>query len=1017
MKIFRSKTALKGMLINCYRKFKSRIYYSNNLEHIKLKISAFEKSQINMDGIFDKLALALQNDDSVYFSKLVKSVKYRIYPKSFDKGKSEALVVSNNCESQKVVVTKVNFFIDAPIEIYILDTFWTLIIGKIFYDEDDFSALCANIIDPDVYIDGKKNLLPSIDFKSLTIFSPYFSQYKKWKKGAVRAIDRLYEAGKDSTLISLDLKRYYYSADIDFNELENYLVSKSKEYKKFIFLHGLIASLYKEYSHKIAAFDSLIGKKQIIIPIGLTSSGVLANYYLKDFDDSIKNQINIEYYSRYVDDIIIVLNIAKNEDFNTKDILLSLFPEDFSQELNVFKLTKKKNIFIQNDKIKLIKTFHDGPKTYIDILKEELKSASEPQLMPDFKVDLKGFLSEVNCVKDEAIKFRDVESVTVDSKTVMSFISSYLSTRKNVVSDFVYAIENDRKKAKRENKYAIIDSKIIEQMQKFFCIDTLFQLFARWNKIFLFSFLINRSSELEISIFDSINSGITGLSLNLDSNYKAKKIHQMQTNIIESLQMLLQIAIASSFAIRFDTKLFKKFVPYEKIKRIAINLRKSNMIDNTCVGFPLANYFTEEIKDYYKIDLTSIGKMCPVFDPLKIKYSPCFIHFSDFCIVENVACIDSINQITFLPQLIKKYEKLTKDIAHTSFFDMKVNSKKDSTYYQHANVKLDTNSSKTELSDIKIAMANMNLENHPVVRVNKKTQKKYINFDYYTSENKEELYSLLNNSFFNEKNYHWYLRKDHDQTVIFAETKNVQKPVDFIVFPEVSVPFLWIPLLEKFSRKSGITVVCGLKHIKIRNRVYNLQATIVPYIDRRNHRNSLVLLREKNDYSPEEKEIIKNNHHLSYEERPKSFYYAVDWNNIKFTSFICYELTDIHARSLMRRKVDLIFACENNADIQYFSNIIESTARDLSCYVVQCNSSAFGDTRILGPFRRIYMTVASISGGEKSTIHIGKINLTELHDFFTEYRKTNITNDYSSLKNKPFDKYKKPSARHIPVKK
>ncbi len=48
-------------------------------------------------------------------------------------------------------------------------------------------------------------------------------------------------------------------------------------------------------------------EEQVILPIGLLSSFVLANHYLKDFDERILHRFKPAYYGRYVDDILMVI--------------------------------------------------------------------------------------------------------------------------------------------------------------------------------------------------------------------------------------------------------------------------------------------------------------------------------------------------------------------------------------------------------------------------------------------------------------------------------------------------------------------------------------------------------------------------------------------------------------------------------------------------------------------------------------------------------------------------------------
>lgn len=88
--------------------------------------------------------------------------------------------------------------------------------------------------------------------------------------------------------------------------------------------------------------------------------------------------------------------------------------------------------------------------------------------------------------------------------------------------------------------------------------------------------------------------------------------------------------------------------------------------------------------------------------------------------------------------------------------------------------------------------------------------------------------------------------------------------------------------------------------------------------------------------------------------------------------------TDICARALLKNEVDIIFTPENNSDTTYFSNIIETMSRDLHAFMVQANTSIYGDSRITGPYGRNYRNIVQIKGGDNDSIIIGTINLQEV---------------------------------------
>lgn len=100
-----------------------------------------------------------------------------------------------------------------------------------------------------------------------------------------------------------------------------------------------------------------------------------------------------------------------------------------------------------------------------------------------------------------------------------------------------------------------------------------------------------------------------------------------------------------------------------------------------------------------------------------------------------------------------------------------------------------------------------------------------------------------------------------------------------------------------------------------------------------------------------------------------------------YTTFYCFELSDIEHRSWFRAKVDFIASPEFNKDTNYFSNIVEATARDLNTFVVQVNASDWGDTRITQPTKTELKDLVRIKGGQNDVVIIGQIKINEFRRF------------------------------------
>lgn len=201
--------------------------------------------------------------------------------------------------------------------------------------------------------------------------------------------------------------------------------------------------------------------------------------------------------------------------------------------------------------------------------------------------------------------------------------------------------------------------------------------------------------------------------------------------------------------------------------------------------------------------------------------------------------------------------------------------------------------------------------------------------------------------------------------------------IDLVIFPEVSVPHAWEPMLVAWARRHRIGVVCGLEHrISTGRDALNEVLAALPYQTASGRWACIPVRRLKRFYSPEEAFILENEG--LKEPAKKGPYHLFRWRGASFAIYNCYELASIEDRALFKGKVDFIVASEFNRDINYFSNIVESAARDLHCYVVQVNDSCFGDSRVVSPSRSDGMNPLRIKGGDNLTFLTMNLDLKAL---------------------------------------
>lgn len=171
------------------------------------------------------------------------------------------------------------------------------------------------------------NILKQIYFKCF-IHDSYGSIDNK---GTHKCVDRIQHFmrkakwlwGNDAYIISLDIKKFFYS--IDRNILKNI-------YKKKIGCKRTLDLLFN-------IIDSANQIDELGLPLGNTMSQLSSNVYMNELDQYAKRKLGLKFYVRYMDDIVVVV---KNKE-EAKKIKCML--EDF--------IENKLNLEINKDKTKI----------------------------------------------------------------------------------------------------------------------------------------------------------------------------------------------------------------------------------------------------------------------------------------------------------------------------------------------------------------------------------------------------------------------------------------------------------------------------------------------------------------------------------------------------------------------------------------------------------------------------------------------------------------------------------------
>ncbi|WP_103664208.1 hypothetical protein [Gracilimonas amylolytica] len=431
----------------------------------------------------------------------------------------------------------------------------------------------------------------------------------------------------------------------------------------------------------------------------------------------------------------------------------------------------------------------------------------------------------------------------------------------------------------------------------------------------------------------------------------------------------------------------------DKILEDANGFRKSNLLRHHYVVQPLLNFTKYSVTkqegiypsliepkfNFGNIEPPMLELMDNLESPRRIKFYEACLSTLDQKIAsyntyeksEGILEVSDIHEIDILKRAYERYKRINtpdyipdQDEFYQTFPEEKTLGEEENITDEPV-IEISCKHEKSYKKDFKVALANT------VVDWKNQASKALLGQPDLSNIRRRKFAEFINK--FEEE----YIGSDNSNTA------------DLLVLPEISVPHAWVFELAGFCSPRQKAMIFGTEHIKSCNVCFNFIFTILPIeVETINGhgkiKDAIVIPRLKNHYSHEEKQQI-NGHQMAVAVPKVNHYDLFHWCDLYFTAFYCFELCDIVHRSWFRGKVDFIAAPEYNSDTNYFSSIVESTARDLSCYVVQVNSSDYGDSRVTIPAKTEARDPLKVKGGKNDVVLIESINFEKFreHQFKT----------------------------------
>jgi len=413
------------IVYGAYKKLKYMIFYDASLMMYKKKLSEFETT--NKEQKLQKIVESINSDnfDFEYFASLCEKISY--------------IPIIKKIEND---VIELNYFIDMPIELHIIDTIFTVLLG-LSYDADFVEKnLYGNELDRfNLYKNDSKSI-NTIKWETSNLFKKYVKGYNLWVNKAVKTIKDNKIINDEITLITSDISGYYYSISSPF-EIINKLNVNLNNNDLFNNILQIIKHIQMTYHQSLITVSS---KKMSPgqIPIGMLSSMVIANMYLYELDAYLYNDPKVLYYGRYVDDFIIIYNY-------------DLVGEDFVSTFNNFTNDKSN---LSNIEININKTdeFHCNNYNYMDVIEritshiidmqnyygnEDNEELSFRRYFDFEKKELKSSLLQNATLKEEDILDIDLRELILFMNYIFDFIKFKNTTKEDVYNKIInYLKEN-----------------------------------------------------------------------------------------------------------------------------------------------------------------------------------------------------------------------------------------------------------------------------------------------------------------------------------------------------------------------------------------------------------------------------------------------------------------------------------------------------------------------------------------------------------------------------------------------
>jgi hypothetical protein len=818
-------------------------------------------------------------------------------------------------------------------------------------------------------------------------FDPYFSSYKKWRDDGFAVVRREVSERRKVVAITMDFRRFFHKIDPTFLNEKKFLKHVSKKSngaceftaEEREFTNSLLKA-FKTWGKRVPGYNS---KAPLGVPVGATSSRVIANVLLLEFDELIQRDLSPLYYARYVDDIFLVIRdtgtftcgadvlewlkermgkTLKTKSTRSGDCLAVTL--SYGQKSEILFQTKKQRIFLIDNPDLL-----DAIKTKVD------EVSSEYRLLPDLK------------------------------KMETSAAAKVLSTSRDGTSESDSLRKADTLLLKRlgfaillRNADALVDALPVREWRKercelyefalrhVFAPDKLFELFDYLPRLLGIA-VSCRDWSYGHQIFDDAFRALKGIRqraiVKLDDRAVSNEIKDMiWEKHFAHLRAAFQDSMLKSLPrIQSDQSRKRCKKLYEKIVGCSYDLTKTFEDDVLVLGEKM---FCRDLarRPYKSFLLNEVGAVsdctCKVPDNLTGD-----VRTRAREIIKLLEkCVRGRAEV--MPILFPTRPLSASDIsilhpnhgANIEFLKQTLNTVRGTLYPTDR-------SEAMEVLDVAPSLSSKATNRNSVLRIGR--------------GGRREKTRIAVTSFLTEL-HSWCSAAGRTPDCSAARfqrltslcnailTTDYKLRPHYVLFPELSIPSRWMRTIAEAFLRAGISVIAGeeyLHHGK-RNKFVDSSARIFLTDNRLGYRSWCALTQQKGKPAHHERDELRRMFGLTLIPSNKSLNnkFVFSHFGFQFGVLICSELTDMKFRLKFRGELDSLFVLSWNQDLESFAALVDATALDVHCFVALVNNRAYGDSRVRMPYKDPWLRDAvRVKGGLADYFVVAELDIASLRDF------------------------------------